>query len=97
MNHLETISLDELVQAAALQTRVDRKYILRADDAEKVLENLDATTRVLEIDGQRASTYESVYFDTPSLLSYRMAATGGGGGSSCAPAATSTPRRRISR
>jgi len=76
MNHLETISLDELVQAAALQTRVDRKYILRADDAEKVLENLDATTRVLEIDGQRASNYESVYFDTPELLSYRMAATG---------------------
>ena len=76
MNHLETISLDELVQAAALQTRVDRKYILRADEAEKVLEKLDVATRVLEIDGQRASNYESVYFDTPELLSYRMAATG---------------------
>jgi hypothetical protein len=76
MNHLESISLDELMKVAALQTRVDRKYILRADEAETVLHNLDATTRVLEIDGQRASSYESVYFDTPELLSYRMAATG---------------------
>ncbi|WP_411700608.1 polyphosphate polymerase domain-containing protein [Conyzicola sp.] len=76
MNHLDTISLDELIAAAALQTRVDRKYILRAHEADAVLEKLDATTRVLEIDGQRASNYESVYFDTPGLLSYRMAATG---------------------
>jgi len=76
MNHLESISLDELMQVASLQTRVDRKYILRADEAEIVLQNLDATARVLEIDGQRASNYESVYFDTPELLSYRMAATG---------------------
>ena len=76
MNHLETISLDELIAAAALQTRVDRKYILRADEADAVLAGLDAGTRILEIDGQRASNYESVYFDTPELLSYRMAATG---------------------
>jgi len=72
----ESITLDELVSVAALQTRVDRKYILRADEADAIVSRLDATTRVLEIDGQRASTYESVYFDTPSLLSYRMAATG---------------------
>ena len=76
MNHLEPINLDELMQVAALQTRVDRKYILRVDEARTVLAGLDASTRVLEIDGQRASTYESVYFDTPELLSYRMAATG---------------------
>ena len=72
----ESITLDDLVSVAALQTRVDRKYILRADEADAIVSRLDATTRVLEIDGQRASTYESVYFDTPSLLSYRMAATG---------------------
>ena len=76
MNHLDAITLDELVAAAALQTRVDRKYILRSDDAQAVLQQLDSSTRVLEIDGQRASAYESVYFDTPELLSYRMAATG---------------------
>ena len=76
MNHLESISLDRLTAAAVLQTRVDRKYILRADEAETVLAGLDAGTRTLEIDGQRAANYESVYFDTPELLSCRMAATG---------------------
>jgi len=74
MNQLEPISLDELVEKAALQTRVDRKYVLSRLDAAEVLAALDPTTRILEIDGARASAYESVYFDTPDLLSYRMAA-----------------------
>ena len=71
---LEPISLDELVAKAALQTRVDRKYVLSRLDAAEVLAALDPATRILEIDGARASAYESVYFDTPDLLSYRMAA-----------------------
>ena len=72
---LEPISLDELVERAALQTRVDRKYVLSRLDAAEVLAALDPGTRILEIDGSRASRYESVYFDTPDLLSYRLAAT----------------------
>ena len=75
MSRLESISLDELVAVAALQTRVDRKYALERSEAAEVLSALDPSTRVLEIDGERASAYESVYFDTPDLLSYRMAAT----------------------
>ncbi len=71
---LAPISLAELIASAALLTRVDRKYALDRRDAEAVLADLDPTTRVLEIDGQRAAAYESVYFDTPELLSYRMAA-----------------------
>jgi hypothetical protein len=71
---LEPIGLDELVEKAALQTRVDRKYILGRLEAAEVLAGLDPSTRILEIDGARASSYESVYFDTPDLLSYRMAA-----------------------
>ncbi|CAN5149473.1 VTC domain-containing protein [soil metagenome] len=71
---LEAITLDELVAKAALQTRVDRKYVLSRLDAAEVLAALDPSTRILEIDGARASAYESVYFDTPDLLSYRMAA-----------------------
>ena len=74
LRDLETISLDELNAAAALQTRVDRKYVLDRRAAAVVLADLDPTTRVLEIDGARDSAYESVYFDTPDLLSYRMAA-----------------------
>ncbi|MGX5679997.1 polyphosphate polymerase domain-containing protein [Schumannella luteola] len=71
---LEPIGLDELVAEAALQTRVDRKYVLNRERAEGVLQWLAADTRVLEIDGTRSLAYESVYFDTPDLLSYRLAA-----------------------
>jgi len=71
---LESISLDELVAEAALLTRVDRKYVVPRVEAGRLLAVVDPATRVLEIDGSRASAYESVYFDTPDLLSYRMAA-----------------------
>lgn len=70
------IGLAELLELAALQTRIDRKYVLSRADAERVLAPLDPKTRVLEIDGARGSLYESVYFDTDDLLSYRMAALG---------------------
>ncbi|MBX3098733.1 MAG: polyphosphate polymerase domain-containing protein [Salinibacterium sp.] len=72
---LQSIGLDELVEKAALQTRIDRKYVLSRFEAAQVLAALDPSTRVLEIAGARASSYESVYFDTPDLLSYRLAAT----------------------
>lgn len=71
---LQPISLDELVERASLQTRVDRKYVLGRLEAAEVLAQLDPATRILEIGGARSSAYESVYFDTPDLLSYRMAA-----------------------
>ena len=66
------LTLDELVDRAELLTRVDRKYVLTASRAGRLLGRLDADTRVLEIDGRRRSAYESVYFDTPDLLTYRM-------------------------
>lgn len=72
----EPIGLHELVDAAALTTRVDRKYPLDRRAAAAVLRDLHPATRVLEVDGARAMAYESVYFDTPDLLSYRMAAHG---------------------
>ncbi len=74
MSGLATISLAELTERAALQTRVDRKYVLGRREADEVLADLGPDTRVLEIDGVSALAYESVYFDTPDLLSYRMAA-----------------------
>lgn len=73
---LAPISLEELVDAAALQTRIDRKYVLPRPAAAVLLAGLDRETRVLEIDGARAMHYESVYFDTPDLLSYHLAARG---------------------
>lgn len=69
-----SIGLDELVADAALLTRVDRKYVVDAEQAAAALAALPATVRVLEIDGTRDMNYESVYFDTPDLVSFHMAA-----------------------
>ncbi|MEV6301339.1 polyphosphate polymerase domain-containing protein [Actinoplanes sp. NPDC051861] len=72
--HLAAIDLAELTAKAALQMRVDRKYVLPVDAARSVLGRLDPTTRVLEIDGRRLFRYRSVYFDTPDLVSFRLTA-----------------------
>ncbi|WP_221586014.1 polyphosphate polymerase domain-containing protein [Microbacterium sp. G2-8] len=70
------ISLDGLVTEAELLTRVDRKYLLPAARLAPVIAQLDDATRVLEIDGERGSRYGSMYFDTPDLTSYHLAARG---------------------
>lgn len=74
LGRFEGIDLDGLVAEAALMTRVDRKYVVTRDAASEVVASLDAGIRVLDVDGVRAFRYESVYFDTPDLLSFRMAA-----------------------
>lgn len=71
---IEPISLTGMVEQAELLTRVDRKYLIPADRIELLLDALGAGARVLDIDGERRLRYESVYFDTPELLSYHMAA-----------------------
>jgi hypothetical protein len=73
---LNPIALDELLATAELQTRVDRKYIVPREMYSWLLEKLAPDTRVLEIDGRRSFRYESVYFDTPDLISYRGTAYG---------------------
>jgi VTC domain len=74
VGRLAPITLAELTEKAALQTRVDRKYLLPRNAALALLSRLDPATRVLEIDGRRAFQYQSVYFDTPDLVSFRLAA-----------------------
>ncbi|MBO3739044.1 polyphosphate polymerase domain-containing protein [Actinoplanes flavus] len=68
------ISLDELVGAAALLTRLDRKYVLPAMALPDLLDRMPAGVRVLQIGAQRTFGYRSVYFDTPELDAYRAAA-----------------------
>lgn len=63
-------SLAQVMAAASLQTRVDRKYLLSAAEFAAVREAL-AAHRVLEIDDRRLFGYESVYFDTPDLALFR--------------------------
>ena len=74
LDALEPISLEELTERASLLTRVDRKYLVPLADLDAVLGDLGGETRVLEIEGQRASEYRSVYFDTVGLDSYLAAA-----------------------
>lgn len=68
------VSLDELVSEASLMTRVDRKYLVPLAVADAALHLLDPRSRVLEINGLREFSYDSVYFDTPDRLSYRLTA-----------------------
>ncbi|MHA7217771.1 polyphosphate polymerase domain-containing protein [Arthrobacter sp. MDT1-48-3] len=71
-----SVSLEDLNSAAALQTRMDRKYVVGTRLAANVLRSFDADVRVLEMLGRRSFTYDSVYFDTPTLDSYLLAAHG---------------------
>ena len=73
---LPGISLEELNMSAALQTRVDRKYLVDSALAERILSSLPARAMVLEMAGLRSFTYDSVYFDTPARESYLLAAHG---------------------
>ena len=67
-------SLEEVVSEAALLNRVDRKYLLPLEEAQRVLEQATQGARVLEISGRRSFAYDSVYFDTADHLSYRLTA-----------------------
>jgi hypothetical protein len=76
LDRFASIDLAELIELAALQTRIDRKYIVPVEAITPLVESLDPATRVLQIAGARTSAYESVYFDTPTLDSYWQAARG---------------------
>jgi len=72
--YLPPISLAELLEAAALLKRTDRKYIVTEAQLADLLRVLAGDVRVLEIDGTRTFHYESTYFDTPGRDSFRAAA-----------------------
>ncbi len=73
-DRLPGITLAELDETAALQRRVDRKYVVTAAELGAALESLADRLVVLEIDGRRSFGYRSVYFDTPDLRSFHGAA-----------------------
>jgi VTC domain len=68
---VDPIGLDELMALAELQTRVDRKYFVPAKVFRRLIGELAGELQVLEIGGRRSFGYESVYFDTPHLDTYR--------------------------
>ncbi|MFF2252454.1 polyphosphate polymerase domain-containing protein [Streptomyces sp. NPDC058142] len=68
---LHPASLAEIDAAAALQHRVDRKYLVPAPSAARLMSELAATHHVLDIGGRRSTAYRSTYFDTPDLAAWR--------------------------
>lgn len=68
------ITLAAVTRTAALQTRTDSEYLLAPDRCRRLRDRLAEAGgwSCLEIDRRRRFTYESVYFDTPDLLTYRQ-------------------------
>ena len=70
------LSLDEVLAAAALQTRVDRKYLVPIPAARQALAGLAHSHGVLSIDGRTTTGYSSVYFDSVDWGAFRAHAQG---------------------
>lgn len=64
------IGLAALNAKAAMLERLDNKYVVRAAVLREALPALAARFDVLEIDGRRAFTYDTCYFDDAQRRSY---------------------------
>jgi hypothetical protein len=68
---LPAISLADLDATWSMTRRFDTKFMLERSVVDKFLTGSTANFTALEIDGARAFTYRTTYFDTPDLLLYR--------------------------
>jgi VTC domain len=71
IEEMRPVSLDEVDRRASPLRRVDTKFVLKRDAAERLFRALAADHDVLAIDGRRRFAYENVYFDTPRLRCFR--------------------------
>lgn len=76
LSRFEPISLRAANDIAALQTRIDRKYIVDEETLCTLLDVLAPSVRVLQVDDRLACDYSSTYFDTDDLALYRAAVQG---------------------
>jgi hypothetical protein len=68
--NFSSISLQALNAKAAMLERLDNKYVVHEAVLREALAELAQHFDVLEIDGKRAFTYETCYFDDDELHSY---------------------------
>lgn len=68
---LGALSLAELEATAALTTRHDRKYLATWAQAAALVAAVGDDHLALEIDGRRSFTYDTVYYDSADLLTFR--------------------------
>lgn len=71
VGHLAPIGLAELDARAALQVRVDTKFIVFPAVLDRLLTEVGDTMEVLDIEGRRQFGYDSTYFDSPTWRTYR--------------------------
>lgn len=75
-SRLRSLTLEDVLATAELQTRVDRKYVVSLDTFTALFDRMGDHLSVLQIGDLRLFRYESVYFDTPELTAYRQHAQG---------------------
>lgn len=71
VSELPGLTLEQVNAKAALQQRVDTKFIVHPSALVGLMEQLRGQLEVLDIDGTRSFSYDSIYFDTPHLRTYR--------------------------
>lgn len=71
LHALAPIGLDEINASAALQDRVDVKYIVTLAQLDTLLAHVAASHRALEIDGRRSFRYATTYYDTDDMITVR--------------------------
>lgn len=76
LDELRGVPLAEVDAVAALQHRVDRKYLIPVSSAARLVEELAGTHHVLDIRGRRTTEYRSTYFDTAHLAAWRAHSQG---------------------
>lgn len=69
VNHFEPITLKEM-DSVKLMDRIDTKFVFRIEKLPKLLLELEKDYKILDVEGNRISKYETLYFDTDDFKFY---------------------------
>jgi hypothetical protein len=69
ISSLDPISLEEM-DRVKLQNRTDTKYIFNKDSLPEIIDSIKDKYFILDIEGRRTNSYETLYFDTLQFSSY---------------------------
>ncbi len=72
LQDFEPISLSELNAKASFLKRIDKKFLLNADQFADVLGELKNDFKVLEIKGKKIFSYDNIYMDSDDYLFYNQ-------------------------
>ena len=75
LSNYRPLSLEKM-ETVKLMYRMDTKYVMKVDDAIRLLDDVREDYHVLEIASQRIGTYSSLYFDTSDRKMFHAHVTG---------------------